>query len=230
MTRADARRHARQAIRVPLYVHLPGTMFRKIVRVHSIDLSAGGLGFQTSQELSLDSHSLLVLEKIGDLPGAASVEGRVAHVQQLEDGRYQVGVEFSRFVNVTREEVERALRALACADPRREARYPVRVPLYVNLPDSVYRKEIRVESIDFSSGGLAFESSRELPIDSDSRVGLERIGNLPPESRIEGRVAHVRRTRGGERFVVGVEFSRLVGVSREDLRQALDEWRRAAGG
>jgi len=202
-------------------------MFRKVVRVHTLDLSAGGLAFETTQELSLDSHSLLVLEKIGDLPGAASVEGRVAHVRQLEDGRYHVGVQFSRFVNVTLDEVEKAIHSMADEDARREARYPLRVPLYVNLPDSVYRKEIRVESIDFSSGGLGFETSQKLPIDSRSRIVIEKIGNLPEASCIEGRVAHIRRRSDGRSYQVGVEFTRLVGVTPEKLRDALAKWRAA---
>lgn len=223
------RQHVRYPVKVPLYVSLPGTMFKKSVRVHTLDLSSGGLGFETSRELSLDSHSVLVLEKIGDLPGAASVEGRVAHVRRLEDGRYHVGVQFSRFIGVTSEEVEMAIRSMTDEDARRDARYPVKVPLYVNLPDAVYRKEVRVESIDFSSGGLAFETSQKLPIDSRSRLVLERIGDLPPSTSIEGRVAHIRRRGDDERYMVGVEFSRFVGVTGEELAAALRNWRNSRG-
>jgi len=200
-------------------------MFRKVVRVHTLDLSSGGLAFETSQELSLDSHSLLVLEKIGNLPGAASVEGRVAHVRRLPDGRYHVGVQFQRFINVTLDAVAKAIREMADEDARRHARYPVKVPLYVNLPDAVYRKDIRVESIDFSSGGLGFETSRKLPIDSRSRIVLERIPGLPEGSRIEGHVAHIRNQGEGRGYLVGVEFSKLVGVTPERLQEALREWR-----
>lgn len=229
MSGAEGRQHVRYPVRVPLYVNLPGSMFKKSVRVHTLDLSSGGLGFETSRELSLDSHSVLVLEKLGNLPGAASVEGRIAHVRRLDDGRYHVGVEFSRFIGVTFEEVEMAIRGMTDEDARRDARYPVKVPLYVNLPDAVFRKEVRVESIDFSSGGVAFETSQKLPIDSRSRLVLERIADLPASSSIEGRVAHIRRQPESTRYMVGVEFSRFVGVTREQLREAMRKWRNGRG-
>ncbi len=55
----------------------------------------------------------MVVARLGDIEDPALIEGRVARVQLDEaTGRYVVGIEFTRFLNVTPEElVERLERA-----------------------------------------------------------------------------------------------------------------------
>lgn len=104
------RRFPRHRIRIPLLVTLPDVTFRKLIPIHSRDISAGGIGFETSRELPLDSHSSLVISGLAGLPQAAAIEGVVIYSSRDPvSGRYSVGVEFTAFIGVTREELSAAI-------------------------------------------------------------------------------------------------------------------------
>jgi c-di-GMP-binding flagellar brake protein YcgR len=106
------RRHARHPIRVPVYVSVQGDTYRKLIPIQSRDISAGGIGFETSRNLPLRSTSQLVLSRIGDLPRAAMIEGRVVHSNQNPiTGRYSVGVEFTRFIQVSQDQLLESITA-----------------------------------------------------------------------------------------------------------------------
>ena len=95
------RRYPRHRVRIPLFVSLPDVTFRKLIPIHSRDISAGGIGFETGRQLPLDSRSSLILSGIGDLPAAALIEGVIAYSARDDvNGRYSVGIEFAKFVNV----------------------------------------------------------------------------------------------------------------------------------
>jgi c-di-GMP-binding flagellar brake protein YcgR len=101
------RKYERFRVKVPLYISVAGDVFRKMVRIECRDLSLGGLSFETSQEIPLEANSHVVLSKVGELPEGASIEGRVVHrSQNPTTGRYWVGVEFTGFKNITREDIE----------------------------------------------------------------------------------------------------------------------------
>jgi c-di-GMP-binding flagellar brake protein YcgR len=104
---ADARRHERFAIQVPLYITgVEGGTLRKVIRLESKDISAGGVSFETSQKIPLESESRVVVSQVGHLTAQALILGRVARREKdPETGRYIVGLEFTEFVNVTREEL-----------------------------------------------------------------------------------------------------------------------------
>jgi len=102
----EQRRFPRHALRLPLYVTVGGGVLRKRVALESRDVSAGGVSFETSQTIPLEAETRIVLSKLGDLPEGAVIRGRVARVvRDPITGRTFVGVEFSEFVNVTREEL-----------------------------------------------------------------------------------------------------------------------------
>lgn len=104
------RRFPRHRIRIPLFISLPDVTFRKLIPIHSRDISAGGIGFETSRRLPLDSHSSLVFSGLGGLPQAAAIEGVVVYSSRDPvSGRYLVGVEFTAFVQVTREQLAAAI-------------------------------------------------------------------------------------------------------------------------
>jgi c-di-GMP-binding flagellar brake protein YcgR len=101
------RRYPRVDVKVPVYVSLDGGGFlQKTLKLESRDVSGGGLSFETRRKVPLEAESRVVVGKLGDLPPAALIRGRVAHRERdPATRRYTVGVEFTEFVNVTREEL-----------------------------------------------------------------------------------------------------------------------------
>jgi c-di-GMP-binding flagellar brake protein YcgR len=96
------RKHKRVRVSVPIFISLAGDVYRKMIRLECRDLSAGGLSFETNQEIPLEADSRVVIAKVGKLPDAASIEARVVHRSRNPvTGRYWIGVEFTRFNNVT---------------------------------------------------------------------------------------------------------------------------------
>jgi c-di-GMP-binding flagellar brake protein YcgR len=97
-------------VRVPLYVAVPGDIFRKTIELQSRDISSGGVCFETSQDVPLEARSRLVISRLGDLPDPILIHGRVAWRQQHPfNGRHIVGVEFTEFENVSREDLLRKI-------------------------------------------------------------------------------------------------------------------------
>lgn len=113
-------------------------------------------------------------------------------------------------------------------DQRRHPRLQVRVPLYVSIEGDTYRKMIPVQSSDVSAGGIAFDTSRELPMDGTSRLVLSKIGGLPEAAEIRGRIVRCRKDPETKRYSVGVAFTELVGVSEKQLVASLARLETAA--
>ena len=101
------RKYKRVSVRVPLFVSLDGdVLLKKMIRIESCDLSGGGLSFETSKKVPVEANSRVVVAKLGDLSEAAQIEGRVVYRRRdAATGRYAIGLEFIRFINVTREEL-----------------------------------------------------------------------------------------------------------------------------
>jgi c-di-GMP-binding flagellar brake protein YcgR len=113
---AEKRKEPRIAIRVPLYVAADDGVVRKTIHLESRDVSAGGLSFETGREVPLEAESQIVLSRLGDLSGAILVRGRVAWKQEIAGtGRYRVGVEFTDFDGLSREELVAKMEAWARA-------------------------------------------------------------------------------------------------------------------
>jgi c-di-GMP-binding flagellar brake protein YcgR len=86
---------------VPLYINVEGRVFKKKLRLHSRDISAGGLSFTTRQKLPIDARSKVIIGKLGDFLDSAHIEGMVVYLRRdKEQKHYAVGVEFTRFVDV----------------------------------------------------------------------------------------------------------------------------------
>lgn len=113
---------------------------------------------------------------------------------------------------------------MTAAEQRRFPRLPLRVPLFVALHGDVMRKRVRIESRDLSGGGLCFETSKELPLDAESRLVISGIGDLPDEAAIECRVARRGVDAATGRYLVGLEFTRFLGVTRDDLLARFAAW------
>ena len=110
---------------------------------------------------------------------------------------------------------------------RREyERIAVAVPLYVRYGRTVYQKEVRLESKNVSGGGLAFETSRKIPMDADARILVAGFADLPSDARIEGRVVYRIGNPETGRYAVGIEFTRFVGVDRAALIEHIERWSR----
>jgi hypothetical protein len=102
----EQRRFPRHPLRLPLYITVDGGVLRKTVALESRDLSAGGLSFEAGHDVPLAAEARLVLSRLGDLPEGALIRGRVTRLTpDPVTGRNVVGVEFSEFVLVTREEL-----------------------------------------------------------------------------------------------------------------------------
>ena len=108
---AENRAHHRYSIRVPLYINVEGRVFKKKLRLHSRDISAGGLSFTTRQKLPIDARSKVIIGKLGDFLDSAHIEAMVVYLRRdKEQNHYAVGVEFTRFVDVEQEQLAARLR------------------------------------------------------------------------------------------------------------------------
>lgn len=108
------------------------------------------------------------------------------------------------------------------SDKRQHRRFQVRVPLFISVDGEVYRKTVRLQSRDVSAGGLSFETGREVPLAAESRVVVARLGDIEEPALIEGRVVHVKQDEATGRYVVGIEFTRFLNVSPEELVERLE--------
>ena len=101
------RRFPRVSLSVPLFVSVGGgRLFEKAVAIESRDISGGGLCFETESPIPVDAPSKIVVGCVGNLPSSAIIEGRVVYRRRLEGtDRYTIGVEFTDFVNTSRDEL-----------------------------------------------------------------------------------------------------------------------------
>jgi c-di-GMP-binding flagellar brake protein YcgR len=116
------------------------------------------------------------------------------------------------------------------APVRKHPRYPVNVPLFVSIANSVVRKWVQIETRDVSQGGLCFETGAELPLRSRARIMVGRLGGgLPDSAQIKARIAYRQRVDDSGRYRVGIEFEQLVDVTQKQLERWLEDWREQAG-
>lgn len=111
-------------------------------------------------------------------------------------------------------------------DPRRYARFRLKVPVYIALEGGTFRKTIALESRDLSGGGLSFETSRKVTIHAKSKVVVSKLGDLGEPALIHGRVAYTQKNPDTGRYTVGLEFIEFVNVTREDLLARIEGWAR----
>jgi hypothetical protein len=110
---------------------------------------------------------------------------------------------------------------------RQHERFPFRVPLYIELPGGIFQKNVAIESRDISVGGLSFETARKVPEGAQARIMVARLGGgLPDMAQIEARVVNCRASADGQSATVGVVFTKLVGVTADELILRLETWRR----
>ncbi len=103
-------------------------------------------------------------------------------------------------------------------------RFPIRVPLYINVEGRVFKKKLRLHSRDISAGGLSFTTRQKLPIDARSKVIIGKLGDFLQSAHIEGLVVYLRRDKELNQYAVGVEFTRFVDVEQQALAARLKEW------
>ncbi len=103
----------RVSLKVPLFITIGGgRLYEKAVELECLDISGGGLAFETRREIPLDAKSKIVIGRLGNLPSSAIIEGRVVYqLKQAGTDRYRVGVEFLDFVNTSREELVERIRS-----------------------------------------------------------------------------------------------------------------------
>ena len=115
------------------------------------------------------------------------------------------------------------------ADRRRHARIALRVPLYVVIGSEIFQKMVELETSNVSEGGLAFETHRDIPLESESLVMVSRLGDLPPSAQIQGRVAYCRHDPDRAVYSVGITFTNFQGVTAADLQARIVAWKDAGG-
>jgi c-di-GMP-binding flagellar brake protein YcgR len=100
------RAYPRHRVTVPLYITMGGEYLQKTIPLESKDVSGGGISFETTKQVPLEAESSLIVAGLGDLGKAAFIQGRVVHQRRNPaTERYTVGLEFTGFVNTTREEL-----------------------------------------------------------------------------------------------------------------------------
>jgi c-di-GMP-binding flagellar brake protein YcgR len=109
-------------------------------------------------------------------------------------------------------------------EKRQHRRYPVKVPLFISIGGGIYRKTVRLESRDISTGGLSFETGREVPLDAESRVVVARIGDLGEPALIQGRVAHIRQDPSSGTLHGGDRVHGIRQRDPEELQRRIENW------
>jgi c-di-GMP-binding flagellar brake protein YcgR len=111
---------------------------------------------------------------------------------------------------------------------RKYERFKLRVPLYISLEGQLFHKRIHLQSNDVSAGGMSFETSREIPLEAESRVVVSDLGDLSPPMFIRGRVVHLNQDPATGRYTVGIEFLEFVNTTREEVVARIEAWQLAA--
>lgn len=109
---------------------------------------------------------------------------------------------------------------------RTQRRYLAMVPLLLSVNGSLYQKPVRLRSRDISEGGLSFETRSEIPLEASGQVHVSTLGDLPSDARIEAHVVYRKPGETPRRYVVGLEFDRFIGVTKEQLVERLEPWER----
>jgi c-di-GMP-binding flagellar brake protein YcgR len=100
------RAYPRHRVTVPLYITMGGRYLEKTIPLESKDVSGGGVSFETTKPIPLEAESSVIVAGLGDLGKAAFIHGRVIHRRKNPGtDRYTVGLQFTGFVNTTREEL-----------------------------------------------------------------------------------------------------------------------------
>jgi c-di-GMP-binding flagellar brake protein YcgR len=100
------RAYPRHRVTVPLYISMGDDFVYKAIPLESKDLSGGGVSFETTKQIPLDAESSVIVAKLGDLQKPAFIRGRVVHRKQDPvTNLYTVGLQFTSFVNTTREDL-----------------------------------------------------------------------------------------------------------------------------
>ena len=99
------------------------------------------------------------------------------------------------------------------------------VPLYITVGKDFVYKSIPLESTDISGGGLSFETTKQIPVEAESSVIVDKLGDLGKPAFIRGRVAHSRQDPTTKRYTVGLQFTSFVNTTREDLLERIDAWK-----
>ena len=107
---------------------------------------------------------------------------------------------------------------------RKYRRYGLRVPLFISVQSGVFQRTVDLLSEDVSAGGLAFETSKRIPLEANTRIEISSLGDLPAGTRIEGRVVYRKKSPESGRYRVGVAFDRFVNVDAVELLSRLERW------
>jgi c-di-GMP-binding flagellar brake protein YcgR len=99
--------YPRYRVRVPVYISLDDGVYRKELRLLSHDVSAGGLCFfETGRSVPLDAETRIFVARLGNLDPNAHLRGRVVHrFLDPATSRFRVGIEFTDFLGITRDEL-----------------------------------------------------------------------------------------------------------------------------
>ena len=80
--------------------------------IEALDVSKGGLSFETTHRLPEGAEARIMVARLGGLPDMAQIEARIIHCEAAVDGRsILVGVQFIQLVGVTAEELITRLEA-----------------------------------------------------------------------------------------------------------------------
>jgi len=100
------RAYPRHRVTVPLYIALGKEFLHKTIPLETKDVSGGGISFETTKAIPLDAESSVIVSGLGNLGKAALIHGRVVHrTKHSTSERYTVGLQFTGFVNTTRDEL-----------------------------------------------------------------------------------------------------------------------------
>lgn len=107
---------------------------------------------------------------------------------------------------------------------RRFERVAIRLSIGVTTQGILFRKTRELECKDISGGGLSLETSQPIAVKARSRVLVGGLGNLPSSVSIEGRVVYRNRDQGSGRTLLGIEFTRFINTTQEELVDCISQW------
>jgi c-di-GMP-binding flagellar brake protein YcgR len=107
---------------------------------------------------------------------------------------------------------------------RRDPRFSLRVPIYIDAEEGVVVKTIHLGSRDISAGGISFDTASDLPLEAESQIIFTGVGEVSDTYIIRGRVVWKKPLSEPGRNMFGVQFTSFEGVSREELLARMEEW------
>jgi PilZ domain len=224
----ERREFLRVLARIPMSCMAVGEDGRaRLVRLRSVDLSAGGVSVLAEQQLELGQKMRLSFQA-GDPPEALRLDARVVRVDPRPDGLTRYGLEFAALAPIFEQRLVRAVWAHERANANRHER--VRMSMWHPVRCRLSRfREIGAHATSLSTDDMCIVSSHKFSVGDRLRVALDdpdigvridapaTVSEVEPDGR--GNLACTLLLDGLDRVARSAVLRNLMEAERRDLAE-----------